>query len=132
VCLGAILVPAPTGIDRPVLPAGGRWAAVGLALMAVVLLETSASGHPLGLPTAVAGLATCALVLIVKRESPVPLITDVSWGVLPLVAGLFVLVDAVGRTGVLATLSHALSQAACASVPGAPCSNPWLITRATV
>jgi arsenical pump membrane protein len=33
------------------------------------------------------------------------------------VADLFVLVEAVGRTGVLATLSHTLSQAAQASVP---------------
>jgi arsenical pump membrane protein len=39
----------------------------------------------------------------------------VSWGVLPLVAGLFILVEALGQTGVLAKLTDLLHVAAAAS-----------------
>ena len=98
------------------LSTGGRWAAVGLTMTAVAILGASALGRPLGPPTAAAGLGACLLVLVAKRESPVPLVKGVAWSVLPLVAGLFILVEAVGRTGVQAALTGALEQAARASV----------------
>ena len=40
------------------------------------------------------------LVLIRSRFGLVTVLRDISWGVLPLVAGLFVLVQALDRTGV--------------------------------
>ena len=53
----------------------------------------------MGLPTFVAGAGTAALILLRDRRAPLPLLRGVSWGVLPLVAGLFVLVEALERIG---------------------------------
>jgi arsenical pump membrane protein len=56
----------------------------------------------------VSGLVTTAIVLALNRQSPWPVLKGVSWGVLPLVAGLFVLVEALDHTGVIAALSGLL------------------------
>ena len=45
---------------------------------------------------------------------PLPVLRGISWGVLPLVAGLFVLVEALDRTGVVLILADTLRQAAAA------------------
>jgi arsenical pump membrane protein len=42
-------------------------------------------------------------------------LSDISWSVLPLVAGLFILVEGLNRTGVLPALARVLKQAAIAS-----------------
>ncbi len=62
-----------------------------------VLLVTSALNGPLGLTTFCAGTLSVAVVAIRQRRSPLPLLRHVP-GVLPLVAGLFVLVEAVAQT----------------------------------
>jgi arsenical pump membrane protein len=49
-----------------------------------------------------------ALVCFGGRQSPRPIVRQVSWSVLPLVAGLFVLVEALGRTGIIADLAMML------------------------
>jgi arsenical pump membrane protein len=46
------------------------------------------------------------------RRTPFQLIGRISWGVLPLVAGLFVLVEALDRTGVIGMVAQALRRAA--------------------
>ena len=100
-------------IERPRLAAGGKVAAWGIGGTAALLLAASAFGIQLGLPTFLAGAATAALVLLRSRSGPMVVLRGVSWGVLPLVAGLFVLVEALGKTGVtddLAGLLHALAQ----------------------
>ncbi len=100
-------------IERPRLSAGGTMAAWGIAGTAVVLLAASAFDVQLGLPTFLAGAATAVLVLLRSRSGPMAVLRDVSWGVLPLVAGLFVLVEALEKTGVtndLAGLLHDLVQ----------------------
>ncbi len=96
-------------IERPKLSAGGTMAAWGIAGTAVVLLASSAFDIQLGLPTFLAGAATAVLVLLRSKSGPVAVLRSVSWGVLPLVAGLFVLVEALEKTGVtngLAGLLH--------------------------
>lgn len=45
------------------------------------------------------------------------MLSNISWGVLPLVAGLFVLVEALAQTGVLAALGSALQGGTANSVP---------------
>jgi arsenical pump membrane protein len=95
-------------IAMPKLSAGGKCAGYGIAATAVALLASSAFDIQLGLPTAIAGAATAAIVLIRERSSPWPTLKGVSWSVLPLVAGLFVLVQALGATGVIRTLSQML------------------------
>jgi len=91
--------------SRPPLSHGGRLTLGGIGAVAVVLLCCSAFDVQLGLPTFVSGVATSAIVLALNRQSPWPVLKGVSWGVLPLVAGLFVLVEALDRTGVIAALS---------------------------
>jgi arsenical pump membrane protein len=98
-------------LAQPTLSIGGRVALGGIGLTAIVLLTVSALDVPLGLPTAILGLLTTCCVLVPRRASPWPVMKEVSWAILPLVAGLFVLVEALGHTGVIATLSNVLRHA---------------------
>ena len=100
------------------LAAGGRTALIGIVVTAALLLIVSARDIELGLPTFLAGTATTAIIFLRGRTSPLPLLRAVSWTVLPLVAGLFVLVDAIGRTGVIAALADLLSAHAARDVAG--------------
>jgi arsenical pump membrane protein len=95
-------------VPLPRLKHGGRLAACGIAAIAVVLLFCSALDLQLGLPTFICGIATTGAVLALNREPPWSLVRGVSWGVLPLVAGLFVLVEALGSTGVITAVSQML------------------------
>jgi arsenical pump membrane protein len=95
-------------LAQPSLSMGGWTALAGIGLTAIVLLTVSAFDIPLGLPTAIMGVLTTLAVVALRRVSPWPTIKGVSWTVLPLVAGLFVLVEALGRTGVIAILAGAL------------------------
>jgi arsenical pump membrane protein len=77
------------------LSTAGRRAVWGVALTGTVLILASAFGFRLGLPTAIAAIASVLLATrAVKR-----IVLEVSWSVLPLVAGLFVLVEAMQRAG---------------------------------
>jgi len=107
-----------TDIVAPPLSHGGRLAAYGIGGTAVVLVLVSALDTPLGLPTCLAGCTTAAIVLLHKRESPRYLVTGVSWSVLPLVAGLFVLVAGLEEVGVLRSLGQGLRAAAAHSTAG--------------
>lgn len=98
----------PRDIAVPPMTAGGWLTLYGIGLTAVVLLAASGFGIDLGLPTFVAGTLTALAVLIGKREAPWPVLRGVSWSVLPLVAGLFVLVEGLNRTGVIAMLVSVL------------------------
>jgi arsenical pump membrane protein len=100
----------PTEVVVPVLSLSGKTAALGILLTAVGLMVASALGWQLGLPTCIAGCATLALVAGIQRSSPWPLVRHVSWGVIPLVAGLFVLVEGLDRSGAIRTLSEVLRQ----------------------
>ncbi len=89
--------------------------ALGIGATAVVLLASSALGRDLGLPTFVCGAVVTAIALLIGRKSPVPALQDVSWSVLPLVAGLFILVEGLNHTGVLRTLAEVLKRSAAAA-----------------
>jgi arsenical pump membrane protein len=91
-------------VEVPKLSRGGHLAAGGIGLTAVVLLIASSLNWQLGLPTFLAGSATALLVVILNRLTPWEIAKDISWSVLPLVAGLFVLVEAVQGTGLLQPL----------------------------
>jgi arsenical pump membrane protein len=85
---------------------------------------------PLGLPTFIAGAATAAIVMLRDPAKAMPTIRDVSWGVLPLVAGLFVLVEALAHTGVITALAHLLAGAVAASATGAAWTSGLVIAVA--
>lgn len=81
------------------LPTEGVLVLAGLAAMVVVLLTASSLRKDLGLPTCLASLAITALLAVVSRKSPLPLLREISWKTLALVAGLFILVGAVEANG---------------------------------
>jgi arsenical pump membrane protein len=103
-------------VKRPVLSHEGKLTAYGIAAIGIVLITASALDVQLGLPTFLCGVITAALVLLLSRQSPWPLLKGVSWGVLPLVAGLFVMVEELIRIGVIAQLSALLHEAVAQSV----------------
>ncbi len=97
-----------TEVETVRLRLGGKVAGLGIIATAGALIGASAAGIELGLPTFVAGLATTLLVVALNRGGLVEVVKDVSWAVLPLVAGLFVLVEALERTGILTLLADTL------------------------
>jgi arsenical pump membrane protein len=114
-------------VPTPHLSHGGKLAAIGICAIGVVLLTASALDVQLGLPTFVCGLITAAAVLSLSRQSAWPVITGVSWGVIPLVAGLFVMVEALVRTGVIGQLSASLQDGAARS----PSATAWAVGLVT-
>jgi arsenical pump membrane protein len=98
VTLGTLLLVEWRGLRAPIaaeiphaeLPFGGKVAAAGILATAVV---------------------TTAVVLAAKREAPWETLRGVSWLVLPLVAGLFVLVQGLAATGVVAGIADLLHHA---------------------
>jgi arsenical pump membrane protein len=96
-------------VEQPHLSHSAKLAGTGLIATAIVLIAASAFGFDLGLPTFGAGLATAVLIAIVNRESPIGMMRGISWSVLPLVAGLFVIVEALDKTGVTRTLADYLA-----------------------
>jgi len=98
--------------ELPDLGRGGKVALAGIGITAVALLAASALDSPLGLPTAITGTLTAVVVLFSARKSPVEIAKNVSWSVLPLVAGLFVLVEALTKTGITRWLTGLLTAGA--------------------
>jgi arsenical pump membrane protein len=99
-------------VDAPALSIGGRVAAIGMVATALALMAASAMAWQLGLSTCIAGGLTAACVLIAARTPPWRLLHGISWGVLPLVAGLFVLVEALNKSGLINTLADMLQATA--------------------
>jgi arsenical pump membrane protein len=95
-------------VEQPKLSGGGWTALAGLLLTAIVLLIVSAFDIQLGAPTCVMGLLTTAVVLVRNRASPLPVLKGVSWAVPPLVAGLFVMVEALNRSGLTSAIASSL------------------------
>ncbi|WP_423199944.1 MULTISPECIES: arsenic transporter [unclassified Cupriavidus] len=81
----------------------------GIVVTGVALLVASLLGRDLGWPSCLGGLATLAAVCATQPRLLGPALREVSWGVMPLVAGLFVLVAGLERTGVIAQLARWLA-----------------------
>ena len=94
--------------DPVTLTTDGELVLIGLALMVAVLLTASAFGKDLGLPTFIAAVIITAILLIRTRCSPTPLLKQISWSTLALVAALFILVEAMQSIGALTFTEHAL------------------------
>jgi arsenical pump membrane protein len=99
-------------VPRPALSRGGKTAAVGIAASAIVLLASSALDIQLGVPTAIAGTVTGIAVLIGEKTAPWTAVRNISWSVLPLVAGLFVLVEALDKTGLIGAITTVIRDTA--------------------
>jgi arsenical pump membrane protein len=98
-------------IEKAELSGNGKLVLAGLALMIAVLLTASAMKKDLGLPTCLAALAITAVVSMKARSNPIRLAREMSWATLLLVAGLFVMVDAVESQGALTLTQQALAWA---------------------
>jgi arsenical pump membrane protein len=95
-------------VEQSKMSSGGWTALIGLVLTALVLLVVSALDVQLGAPTCIMGVLTTAVVLVRKRAPPWAVLKGVSWAVLPLVAGFFVTVEALTRSGLTKALASAL------------------------
>jgi arsenical pump membrane protein len=100
--------PIAKDVEVPTLSRSGRLTACGIGVAAVLLLAASAVGIRLGPPTFLAGALTACVVLIDQRRAPWDMLKHISWSVLPLVAGLFVMVEGLTRTGLIEQLSRVL------------------------
>lgn len=94
------------------LSPAGKITLFGIFGVALVLLVASSLHWDLGLPTCVAALAITAIVLVREKSTPFHLVREVSWSVLPLVAALFIIVEAVKSAGALRFLHDGLLHAA--------------------
>jgi arsenical pump membrane protein len=95
-------------VESAPLPRSGKLVLIGLGVVVAVLLAASAFSWDLGLPTCLAALAITAIVSASVRSNPLPLFREISWSTLALVAGLFILVDAVEAQGALNLTQAAL------------------------
>ena len=90
----------------------GRLALGGLLLAAIALMSASALGWPLGAPTCVAAILVTAVVACRKPAVAMKVVQGVAWSVIPLVAGLFVIVEALQSAGMLQLAIKGLHAAA--------------------
>jgi len=97
-------------VEVPALRSGGRTALGAIGTTAVMLLVASAFGAPLGAITCACGAGMLLIVSVGDREAFVCVVRSVSWTVLILVAGLFVLVRGWETTGLLVTAEHAVGR----------------------
>ena len=120
-------------VDVPVPPLStpARLAAAGIGLVALVLLAASALGRALGPPTLIAATVAWLAIAIAKRESPWPVLGHISWSIVPLVAGLFVIVEGLRRAGLLDQLTALLHEAAARSMPGAALASGAVVAFAS-
>ncbi len=79
----------------------GKLVLAAVVLMTAVLLTASELKKDLGLPACLTALVITAVVSMKKKSNPLKLAKEISWGTLVLVAGLFVMVDAVESIGTL-------------------------------
>ncbi len=107
--------------------ANGKLVLAGIGCTVGVLLAASSMDKNLGLPTCLAAIAITAVVSVKAKSSPLKLAKEISWGTLALVAGLFVMVDAVENIGALR-----FAQAALQWVLGLPSASGALATAFVV
>jgi len=87
--------------EAKALEGNGKLVLGGLGITVVVLLTASSLGKDLGLPACLVALAITAVASIKARCNPLALAREISWSTLMLVAGLFVMVDAMQSIGAL-------------------------------
>ncbi len=88
-------------VEAEPLKGEGKLVLGGLVLMVITLLTASTLKKDLGLPACLAALAITAVISIRSKSNPLKLAKGISWSTLVLVAGLFIMVDAVESVGAL-------------------------------
>ena len=90
------------------LSSPGKLTMAFIGVMAVALLLASAFNMDLGMPAFATAVVAAAVLLLWQRTHPWKVAREISWSVLPLVAGLFMLVQAVRLANALVWLEGAL------------------------
>ena len=90
------------------LTPAGRLVICGLGFVVVLLLTASSFGLDLGLPTCAAATLIALVVAIKEKANLLHFAKEISWSTLLLVAGLFVMVEAVQSLSVLSYAQVAL------------------------
>jgi arsenical pump membrane protein len=93
----------------------GRLAAWGIVGTGAILIAASGLGLDLGLPTCIASMIAVLVATRAKVRRAGEIARSVSWSVLPLVAGLFVLVESLNRAGAQNGVGNVLRW--CAGMP---------------
>ncbi len=102
------------GTEAP-LSEASKVTAWGVAGVAAVLVVASAMDIQLGLPTLLAASCVAATVFMKRKQEFRPTLGGISWSVLLLVAGLFVLVAGLERSGIAVALAGVLRSATAGS-----------------
>lgn len=103
--------PMENAAQPPHLSGAGKMVLGGIALTVCTLLAASLLNWQLGPPTCIAAVVITLAVCIYANENPLRIAKEISWPTLALVAGLFVLVDALVSIGVLRYTEAALAWA---------------------
>jgi arsenical pump membrane protein len=99
-----------TNVDGRPLSASGKLTLYGIGFLAATLMTASAMNFDLGAPACLAGILVAAAVSLRDRATPQDIAKDISWSVIPLVAGLFVIVEAMNSAGALSAAVRALQE----------------------
>lgn len=89
------------GIAAHPLSRSGKAALISVALSATIVILAAAFERPVGATAAIFGAASVIVVTLFDRATPLRVVREASWSIIPLVAGLFVIVRALDHTGVL-------------------------------
>lgn len=89
----------PDVLEDSRLSAAGKFTVLGVIAIAGVLLFCSATGKSLGVPTCITASAITLFITVWDRQALLAVGRGVSWSVLPLVASLFVIVEALDSAG---------------------------------
>src|SRR5258708_38460865 len=81
------------------LSSAGKSTMLGIIVVAGVLIFCSSTARSLGVPTCVSAFALTLVITLWDRQALFAVGRGVSWSVLPLVAGLFVIVEALDSAG---------------------------------
>jgi arsenical pump membrane protein len=107
---GLLLGPVKAAVARRPLSSTGKLTLYGIGFLAVTLMTASGLNVDLGAPACAAGLLVAAGVSIRDYSAPRDIAGEISWSVLPLVAGLFVIVEAMNGAGALGGAVGALRE----------------------
>jgi arsenical pump membrane protein len=102
----------PNVLEDIRLSVAGKLTVLGIITTVGVLLFCSATDKSLGIPTCLTAIAITLFIALWDRQAPLAVGRGVSWSVLPLVAGLFVIVDALDSAGGLHLARNLLDQLA--------------------
>jgi arsenical pump membrane protein len=102
--------PVSISAEEKPLSATGKLTLHGIGFLAVTLMTASALEFDLGAPACAAGLLVAAAVSLRDHGAPKDVAKEVSWSVLPLVAGLFVIVEALNGAGALGAAVRVLQE----------------------